>query len=103
MPQGDAERGEGALETAQRELREETGLTLKDPQVLSGQFSYMIPGDGGKLQTWVRSEWCGCKVDVHCGPYQEFRGFEWLTPDGVIERCVWFKRDVYRAVLQLCL
>jgi putative (di)nucleoside polyphosphate hydrolase len=102
MPQGNVEDGEEVLETAQRELYEETGLFLGVSQVLGGQFSYMIPGGGAKLQTWVHTRWCGDRANVRPKPgiQREFRTFEWITSDEVIDRCVWFKKDVYRAVLQ---
>lgn len=101
MPQGGCDPGESIEETARRELYEETGLrNIAELIVLDKTFSYLTPSGERKIQKWIVSRWVGEEeVNLALGPYQEFRNWKWANKEEVLDKCVWFKKEIYREVL----
>lgn len=111
MPQGGIDPGEAPLDTAFRELAEETGVTKA---VLLGEarewLSYNLPPElvgvlwkgryAGQRQKWFAMRFTGTDADVNINTeHPEFRAWRWSTPAELGELIVPFKRDLYAAVL----
>ena len=111
MPQGGIDPGEMPLDTAWRELAEETGIT-KATVVAEGRewLYYDLPDEligtiwkgryCGQRQKWFAMRFTGTDADVDIATaHPEFRAWRWSTVGELSALIVPFKRDLYEAVL----
>ena len=113
MPQGGIDPGEDPLDTAVRELGEETGIAPEHVELLHaapGTFTYDLPPElvgkvwrgkwRGQTQRWFLFRFLGTDGDVNIATaHPEFRAWRWIDPDDLPRLIVPFKRDLYEAVL----
>ncbi len=109
MPQGGIDAGETPFQAMQRELIEETGIRFDQTRLLrehgewlSYRLSRPLEKDGGvylgQRQKWFLLEYCGPPPDAEQARDQEFRCFDWVNPQWLIERSARFKIDLYKDV-----
>ena len=115
FPQGGIETNEDIIEAAKRELWEETGIESitfvnKMPYSLKYKFPTKIfnffKKKGcdfiGQEQYWVLFRFDGKdeEIDFFVNPEEvEFKDFEWVSPLEAPIRIVYFKREVYKKVI----
>lgn len=113
MPQGGIDPGEEPLQTAIRELEEETGIVADLVELIAeapGEFRYDLPPElvgkvwGGKyrgqLQRWYLFRFLGQDSDVRIETaHPEFRAWRWSDPEQLTTLIVPFKRALYEEVL----
>jgi len=113
MPQGGIDPGEDPLDTAVRELGEETGIAPEHLALIhaaDGWFTYDLPPElvgkawkgkwRGQTQRWFLFRFLGRDADVNIATaHPEFRAWRWIDPDDLPRLIVPFKRDLYEAVL----
>jgi putative (di)nucleoside polyphosphate hydrolase len=114
MPQGGMDENEVPLETAYREMFEETGIS-KDKVSLVGitkkWYRYDLPSEiqsrfwGGKYrgqsQKWFLFEFIGEDTDINISSKTpEFCEWRWSSIDDLIEKIVPFKMELYKKVLE---
>ena len=112
MPQGGVDRGEEPMEAALRELEEETGTParLVEPLRETAEWlRYDLPAElvpklwGGRFrgqeQKWFALRFLGGDRDIDIATdHPEFRAWDWMRPETLMDRIVPFKRDVYARV-----
>ena len=114
MPQGGIDKGEDPGMAAQRELKEETGVTnARFLRQSKDWLFYDLPDDligfalkgkyRGQKQKWFAYAFTGedDEIDIsgHDGEKAEFDAWRWEHPDRLADLIVPFKRDIYRAVV----
>ena len=113
MPQGGIDPGEDPLDTAVRELGEETGIAPEHVALIhaaDGWFTYDLPPElvgkawkgrwRGQTQRWFLFRCLGRDADVNIATaHPEFRAWRWIDPDDLPRLIVPFKRELYEAVL----
>jgi len=114
MPQGGMDENEVPLETAYREMFEETGIS-KDKVSLVGitkkWYRYDLPSEiqsrfwGGKYrgqsQKWFLFKFIGEDTDINISTKTpEFCEWRWSSIDDLIEKIVPFKMELYKKVLE---
>ncbi len=111
MPQGGIDPGETPVETAFRELAEETGVTKAEVVAEAKDWLYYdLPDDligtiwkgrfAGQRQKWFAMRFLGTDADIDIATaHPEFRSWRWSTLDELADMIVPFKRDLYAAVL----
>jgi putative (di)nucleoside polyphosphate hydrolase len=111
MPQGGIDPGETPVETAFRELAEETGIVKAEIIAeAKGWLYYDLPDDligtiwkgryAGQRQKWFAMRFLGIDADVDIATaHPEFRSWRWSTLTELADMIVPFKRDLYAAVL----
>lgn len=114
MPQGGIDDGEDPLDTALRELEEETGIARHLVEVLAeaeGWLSYDLPDDligkmwkgryRGQRQKWFLARFLGRDSDVNLQTaHPEFRAWKWASAQDLPHMIVPFKKQLYTDVLQ---
>lgn len=111
MPQGGVDNNEDPLETAYRELKEETNIekhSLKLLKKASKAYKYDFPKGqkgtthDGQKQTWFAFEFIGHddEVDVINCPDQCFVEWRWEELENLISLITPFKKEVYQKVVE---
>lgn len=115
FPQGGIMKNETLMEAMYRELYEETGLTHKNVEIVTHTkdwFYYQLPKNFirqeekqlciGQKQKWFLlklTEHESC-IKLECEDYKpEFDNYCWVDYWHPVEEVIFFKKDVYRAVL----
>ena len=113
MPQGGMDAGEAPLDTAFRELEEETGIAphlVEQVAEHSQRLRYDLPPElAGRLwkgkykgqdQDWFLMRFTGTDDDVNIATkHPEFNAWKWVDPAALPDLIVPFKRDMYRAIV----
>ena len=113
MPQGGIDPGEAPLDTAIRELGEETGIAPGHVELIAeapDEFFYDLPPDlvgkvwkgkwRGQRQRWFLFRFLGDDGDVDIATeHPEFRAWRWIDPADLPTLIVPFKRRLYEDVL----
>lgn len=111
MPQGGMDPGEAPLDTAFRELAEETGITKAELLAESrGWLYYDLPDElvgkmwkgryAGQRQKWFAMRFTGTEADIDIATaHPEFRAWRWAPVDELCRMIVPFKRALYEAVI----
>jgi len=113
MPQGGIDDGETVEEAFFREMREEVGTDKAEiVRVHDEKLRYALPKhllgrlwDGkyaGQEQTWVAARFIGsdADIDIYSHRQPEFKAWQWVALDDVLNLIVPFKRDTYRKVIE---
>ena len=114
MPQGGVDKGEDPDDAAFRELWEETGVTATHATLVArsqSTYDYDLPSElqgriwGGKYrgqrQYWYLMRFTGTDADVNiANEHPEFRAWQWVAPDQLVDLIVPFKRALYTAVVE---
>lgn len=90
FPKGMQDEGETGVETAVRELKEETGLTgeLVEGKFIDLEFDSVFKGE--KCHKTVRYYFCKVSPDAAVVPQEsEIRAYEWLKLDELEERATY--------------
>ena len=113
MPQGGIDPGEEPLDTAIRELGEETGIAPEFVELIAEaprEFCYDIPVEmigkvwkgryRGQTQRWFLFRFTGTDADIDIATaHPEFRAWRWADPADLPAIIVPFKRALYADVL----
>jgi putative (di)nucleoside polyphosphate hydrolase len=110
MPQGGIDAEETSEQAMQRELYEETGLSFTELRLLLEhddwlQYRFRKPQYKddiyyvGQRQKWFLLEYNGPIPDAEKVQEREFRCFDWVEPDWLVEQIPAFKKTVYRTVV----
>jgi putative (di)nucleoside polyphosphate hydrolase len=106
FPQGGMDRGERPLDTAWREVAEETGLAKRSLRLLArcpDLLAYELPPRArsaktgrGQVQYWFLFKLDALESLAAPPPASEFSRHRWVTFATAVDRVVWFKRPIYR-------
>lgn len=113
MPQGGMDKGEAPIDTAFRELEEETGIAphlVEQVAAHPQRLRYDLPPElAGKLwkgkwrgqdQDWFLMRFLGTDADVDIATkHPEFNAWKWVDPAHLPDMIVPFKREMYRAIV----
>mgnify|MGYP001172015367 FL=1 len=112
MPQGGIEDKETPRKAAIRELREETGISKENVEILcqtSDWIKYDLPNElvpklwGGKYlgqkQIWFAINYLGSDQDININTENpEFCAWRWMKKSEIEEKIVPFKKSVYNKI-----
>ena len=125
MPQGGVDNNEEIIQTAYRELYEETGIKKEKVKLIkimpepikydfteeviellkerNKKISYIGKLYKGQEQYWVVFDFLGTNEDVNLKPTQEpqeFSKFDWKTPDFLLKNVFEMKKNTYKKVFE---
>ncbi len=114
MPQGGIEHKESAKKAAFRELKEETGISKKNIEIIcqtKDWIKYDLPSDlvpklwGGNFigqkQIWFGAKYLGLDQDININTeYPEFCAWSWMKREEIERKIVPFKKLVYQKVFE---
>ena len=109
MPQGGIKQAESPLQAMERELLEETGISLSEIKLLDetdSWFYYLLRRpltlDGkqylGQKQKWFLMEYQGELPDAESTMDREFSYFAWVEPEWLVQQAAKYKIDIYKRV-----
>ena len=112
MPQGGIEHKESAKKAAFRELKEETGISKKNIEIIcqtKDWIKYDLPKEivpklwGGKYvgqkQIWFAVNYLGLDKDININTENpEFCAWRWMKKKEIEEKIVPFKKSVYKKI-----
>ena len=110
MPQGGVDGDENVLETAKRELQEETGITsIQIIKQSKKQYTYDLPESAreriwkgkfkGQEQTWFLVKFLGEDKEINLQQkYPEFKDWKWVLIEELENLIVPFKKDLYQEI-----
>ena len=112
MPQGGIDPQETPDQALQRELFEETGLTMEQVALIHSheewlQYRFRKPQykDGiyyvGQRQKWFLLEYNGPLPDAAQVLEREFNSFDWVDASWLVEQIPVFKKQVYRTIVEV--
>ncbi len=115
MPQGGIEHDETPVDAAYRELHEETGISSVKtiyksmhwrsyvfPERLKPKRTPYIGSTIGQTQLWFLMEFLGedTEINLRTHAYQEFKAWQWVALDQLVDKAVKFKRSMYAHIAQ---
>lgn len=110
MPQGGIEEGEEPFVAVKREIREETGITEADLELLSPEprhLTYDLPEKyqskktgRGQSQLWFIFRFKGSDEAITLGDKEEFQDWKWMLMDDLVAIVVEFKKSVYQKLAE---
>jgi putative (di)nucleoside polyphosphate hydrolase len=107
FPQGGIETGESSDEAIIREIREELGVQAFEViRKADRLFTYDFPADGfkhkitttfrGQIQQWFLLKLAHEHLpDIAAATDKEFASVRWMTRADILERVIYWKREVY--------
>jgi putative (di)nucleoside polyphosphate hydrolase len=112
MPQGGIEDKETPRKAAIRELREETGISKENIEIIcqtADWVKYDLPNElvpklwGGKYvgqkQIWFAINYLGLDKDININTENpEFCAWKWMEKEEIKEKIVPFKKSVYKKI-----
>ncbi len=103
LPQGGQDKGETIIQTAKRELYEETGITNIKILKISNWMHYDYPKNirpfmkqDGQIQKWVLALFTGSENEINLNIDNEFCQYRWDCYQNIIHNAVNFKKNVYK-------
>ena len=108
LPQGGLDENESPLEAVKREIHEETGISIKNLELVSTEsrlLAYELPPEArskktgrGQVQYWFLFRFTGQEEIITLGDKKEFNAWKWMSMKKLAEKVISFKQPVYQAL-----